>query len=30
MDRIGCLHVRNVKHLGYHKFREAAHLSSTG
>ena len=30
MDRIGCLHVRNVKHLGHHKFREAAHLSSTG
>ncbi len=30
MDRIGCLHVRNVKHLGYHKFREAAHLSETG
>ena len=30
MNRIGCLHVRNVKHLGYHKFREAAHLSSTG
>ncbi len=30
MDRIGCAHVRNVKYLGYHKFREAAHLSSTG
>jgi len=30
MGRIGCLHVRNVKHLGYHKFREAPHLSSTG
>ena len=30
MNRIGCLHVRNVKHLGYHNFREAAHLSSTG
>lgn len=30
MKRIGCLHVRNVKYLGYHKFREAAHLSSTG
>ena len=28
--RIGCLHVRNVKHLGYHHFREAAHLSSSG
>ena len=30
MGRIGCLHVRNVKYLGYHKFREAAHLSETG
>ena len=30
MNRIGCLHVRNVKYLGYHKFREAAHLSETG
>lgn len=30
MDRIGCLHVRNVKHLGPHRFREAAHLSSSG
>ena len=30
MDRIGCLHVRNIKFLGEHKFREAAHLSSQG
>lgn len=30
MGRIGCLHVRNVKYLGYHKFREASHLSSDG
>ncbi len=30
MGRIGCLHVRNVKRLGYHKFREASHLSSDG
>jgi len=30
MGRIGCLHVRNVKRLGPHKFREAAHLSSAG
>lgn len=30
MDRIGAMHVRNVKYLGYHKFREAAHLSCTG
>ena len=30
MGRIGAMHVRNVKYLGHHKFREAAHLSSTG
>lgn len=30
LGRVGCLHVRNVKHLGYHKFREAAHLSAAG
>lgn len=30
INRIGCAHVRNVKYLGYHKFREAAHLSSDG
>lgn len=30
MGRIGCAHVRNVKHLGWHKFREASHLSSDG
>lgn len=30
MGRIGCLHVRNIKHLGYHRFREASHLSSDG
>lgn len=30
MGRIGCLHVRNVKHLGERRFREAAHLSSAG
>ena len=30
MGRIGCFHVRNIKHLGEHKFREAAHLSSAG
>ena len=29
-DRIACLHIRNVKYLGYRRFREAAHLSSTG
>ena len=30
MNRIGAMHVRNVKYLGHHKFREAAHLSCTG
>lgn len=30
MGRIGCLHVRNIKFLGYKKFREASHLSSDG
>lgn len=30
LNRIGCLHVRNVKHLGRHRFREAAHLSAEG
>ncbi len=29
-NRIGALHVRNVKYLGYRKFREAPHLSNTG
>ena len=31
MNRIGCLHVRNIKHLGApRRFRESAHLSSAG
>lgn len=30
MNRIGCLHVRNIMHLGHHRFRESAHLSSEG
>lgn len=30
MHRIGCAHVRNIKFLGHHKFREASHLSSDG
>lgn len=31
MGRVGCLHVRNVKHLGSDRcFRESAHLSSEG
>ncbi len=29
-NRIGCLHVRNVKYLGYRKFRESSHLSTDG
>jgi mannonate dehydratase len=28
--RIACLHIRNVKHLGYRNFREAPHLSREG
>lgn len=30
MGRVACLHVRNVKHLGHRRFREAAHLSAAG
>ncbi len=30
MNRISCLHIRNVKHLGNRRFREASHLSSDG
>ncbi len=30
MGRISCLHVRNVKYLGYRRFRESSHLSSDG
>ncbi len=30
MNRIGAMHVRNVKYLGHHHFREASHLSCTG
>lgn len=30
LDRVPCAHVRNVKHLGSRKFREASHLSSDG
>ena len=30
MDRIGAMHVRNIKFLGYHHFREASHLSREG
>lgn len=28
--RVHCLHIRNVKHLGVRKFREASHLSTDG
>jgi mannonate dehydratase len=28
--KISCMHIRNVKHLGYRKFREASHLSRDG
>jgi mannonate dehydratase len=28
--RIACLHIRNIKHLGYRCFRESSHLSSDG
>lgn len=30
MGRVACMHIRNVKHLGHRKFREASHLSSDG
>ncbi len=30
MGRVSCLHIRNVKHLGPRRFREASHLSSDG
>lgn len=30
MGRVRCLHIRNIKHLGHHHFREASHLSSDG
>ncbi|MDR2940307.1 MAG: mannonate dehydratase [Clostridiales bacterium] len=28
--RIACMHIRNVKHLGYRHFRESSHLSKDG
>jgi mannonate dehydratase len=28
--RVGCLHIRNIKHLGTRKFRESSHLSTDG
>ena len=30
MNRISCLHIRNIKHLGQRRFRESSHLSSDG
>jgi mannonate dehydratase len=30
MNRISCLHIRNIKHLGPRCFRESSHLSSDG
>lgn len=30
MGRISCLHVRNIKHLSHHCFRETSHLSTEG
>ncbi len=28
--RIACMHIRNIRHLGHRRFREAAHLSREG
>lgn len=28
--RVGCLHIRNIKHLDHHHFRESSHLSADG
>ncbi|MDR1689960.1 MAG: mannonate dehydratase [Clostridiales bacterium] len=30
LNRVACLHIRNIKTLGYRHFRESAHLSSEG
>jgi len=30
MGRVPCLHIRNLKHMGYRRFRESSHLSSDG
>jgi len=29
-NRIACAHIRNLKYLGYHRFRECSHLSADG
>jgi len=29
-DRVACLHIRNIKSLGYRHFRESSHLSANG
>ena len=28
--RVACMHIRNIKHLGYRHFRESSHLSTDG
>ena len=30
MGRVACMHIRNIKHLGYRVYRESSHLSSDG
>ncbi|MCL2248231.1 MAG: mannonate dehydratase [Oscillospiraceae bacterium] len=30
INRVACMHIRNVKHLGHRKFRESSHLSTDG
>ncbi len=30
MDRVACMHIRNIKHLGPRRFRESSHLSADG
>jgi len=30
MGRVSCMHIRNIKHLGYRHFRESSHLSTDG
>ncbi len=30
VDRIACMHIRNIKHLGCRRFKESSHLSADG
>lgn len=30
INRVACLHIRNIKHLGHRRFRESSHLSQDG